>query len=343
MEEAHSFGSALATIFAAAANTLSEIFVGLIGFGAVSLVIAVNKRTETSPMRYVLLPVIGLPCFAVALVALGLLIRDAIDLGGVIVWAAPRYIIGSFDAELPGFMLLIIGGVCVGFWIAVQKTWRIIDGKMRYPSDAEKSHARKSELSGSQRMPSIAGLAQEIFMKSIQSAEAVKPYIYERLGKGSQESSYKWVEVLYEFTYFFMHLASRIAKEGFGEERGAILQSKLADLVVGPTVEAVFGRAPPDLKAGMKNEFYKNLNRAEEEYTKCTELLAGTDGKTIAESEAKGEAMMQGLINQLAYNIARILDQQPNWFVIARVKDVMFAAVRTTNLVELVRAAGKEL
>jgi len=98
-----------------------------------------------------------------------------------------------------------------------------------------------------------------IFAKSFECADAVKPYIHERFGEKSQEASYKLVHVLYEFTFFFMHLTSRIifGKKGLGEEKGAKLQSELADLVVGPTVEAVFGHAPTDMKARMKDEFYE--------------------------------------------------------------------------------------
>lgn len=168
----------------------------------------------------------------------------------------------------------------------------------------------------------------------------MKPYIHERFGEKSQEASYKWVYVLYEFTYFFMHLTNRtiFGKKGLGEEKGAKLQSELADLVVGPTVEAIFGHASADLKARMKEEFYENLNRSEKEYSNCVELLSGSNEKTIARLIAEG-GTRRGLINQLADNIARTIDRELDVVVLGRVKDVAVCGL-TVYALDGTRASG---
>jgi hypothetical protein len=168
--------------------------------------------------------------------------------------------------------------------------------------------------------------------------------IRERFGEKSQETSYKWVEVLYEFAWFFMHLTSRVifSRNGLGEEKGTMLQNRLAALIVGPTVDAVFGHVPKDLKERMKTEFFENLNRAEVEYSNCGELVGGSEERTTVEVIATG-LTRRGLIDQLADNIAKTLGRPLDVVILGRVKDVALAASQSMNLMELVQASGREL
>jgi hypothetical protein len=190
----------------------------------------------------------------------------------------------------------------------------------------------------------IAELSHAILATSLHCTEALKPVIRERFGEKSQDTSYKWVEVLYEFTWFFMHLTNRVifSRNGLGEEKGTMLQNRLAALIVSPTVDAVFGHAPKDLKERMKTEFFENLNRAEVEYSNCDGLVGGSEERSTAEVIATG-LTRRGLVDQLADNIAKMLGCPLDIIILGRVKDIALAASQSMNLAERVQASGREL
>jgi hypothetical protein len=80
--------------------------------------------------------------------------------------------------------------------------------------------------------------------------------------------------VMYEFFYFFAHLAIRTAfQSGFTEAQIARLQGYLGPLLSSTAVGAFFDHWPQELKEKIRSEFYERLNEAEADYAQCRGLV----------------------------------------------------------------------
>jgi len=111
----------------------------------------------------------------------------------------------------------------------------------------------------------IGELSNVIFKNSLDCAEALKNYLNDSTEKERQE---KWIYVLFEFIYFFMHMTNRIAFGKLGNERRIKLQNELAPLIIDPTIKSLFGHWPKKLKEGIKSAIGKTIileNDIEEE------------------------------------------------------------------------------
>ncbi len=116
----------------------------------------------------------------------------------------------------------------------------------------------------------IVDLAKTLFENAFVSGETLKPHF----NPNSKEDEITLpIYVCFEFLYFYSHLAMRYAHSILGEKKRTILQKNLGPLIVEPVVTAYFDHWPEDKKKGIENEFSKNLNDAELEYSSCKELL----------------------------------------------------------------------
>jgi len=175
----------------------------------------------------------------------------------------------------------------------------------------------------------IGELSNVIFKTSIECAEALKNYLNFSTEKEKQE---KWVYVLFEFIYFFMHMTNRLSFSKLGNEQRIKLQGELAPVVIDPTIKSLFDHWPKNLKEGIKNEFYEKLNDAEIEYSDCKELLS----KDNPFSD-------NALFSKLAKNVAELSGHSNNPEMLIQIITLSVDAWKNMRLEELVDAVGKEL
>jgi hypothetical protein len=176
----------------------------------------------------------------------------------------------------------------------------------------------------------IVELSNVIFKSSLDCAEALKNYLNDFTEKERQE---RWIYILFEFIYFFMHMTNRIAFGKLGNEGRIKLQDELAPLIIGPTIESLFGHWPRKLKQGIKNDFYEKLNDAEIEYSGCNELLSKDHPFTSDKA----------LFSKLARNVAELSGHSNNPAMLLQIITVSVDAWKNMKLEELVVAVGKEL
>ena len=175
----------------------------------------------------------------------------------------------------------------------------------------------------------IGELSTAIFKSSLGCAEALKNYLNDSTEKERQE---KWVYVLFEFIYFFMHMTNRIAFGKLGDERRIKLQGQLAPLIIDSTIKSLFGHWPQKLKQGIKNEFYEKLNDAEIEYSGCKEFLP----KDNPFSD-------KALFSKLAKNVAELFGHTNNPEMLIQIITQSVDAWKEISLEEFMDDVGKEL
>jgi len=175
-------------------------------------------------------------------------------------------------------------------------------------------------------------LACAIVDTSYQCGQEFKELIYEKFGKDSKEAMDSWVQVKYEFLFFFAHLANRFALSKLGNNKRIKLQDLLGPMLVNCTTEAWFGHWPEKYQEGIKNDFYNNINLAELEYSKCKKLLPEKD-----------ESPKDTLFWELGKNIARLSGYENNPVVIIQCIDVSVKKFTNMKLDKLIDSAGKEI
>lgn len=176
----------------------------------------------------------------------------------------------------------------------------------------------------------IGELSNVIFKTSLDCAEKLKNYLNDSPEKERQE---KWIYVLFEFIYFFMHMTNRIAFGKLGNEGRIKLQGELGPLVIEPTIKSLFGHWPNKFKEGIKNEFYEKLNDAEMEYSGCNELLSKDHPFTSDKA----------LFPKLARNVAELSGHPNNPEMLIQIITLSVDAWKNMRLEELVVAVGKQL
>jgi len=110
--------------------------------------------------------------------------------------------------------------------------------------------------------------------------------------------SERQIRLFYELLFFFSHVTLRAASAG-GLDSPKIkrLQSYLGPLIAGTAVDTFFRDWPEERKAGIKTEFFENLNRSELEYAECRELMV------------KGEPYEdRSLFGRLQHNIGELFE-----------------------------------
>ena len=121
----------------------------------------------------------------------------------------------------------------------------------------------------------MSKLSKKVFEMSLFCAEALKPDLEKKFGKDSKIFNSKYIPVLFEFMYFFIHLTDRYAFNQLGLERRNKLIDELGPATIDATIQTFFGHCPKNIKDGIERDFYSNLNNAAMEYGRCKELLLG--------------------------------------------------------------------
>jgi hypothetical protein len=94
-------------------------------------------------------------------------------------------------------------------------------------ADAQFNSSKKNDSA-------LSKLSNKILEKSLLCAESLKPDLETKFGKDSKEFHSKYIPVLFEFMYFFLHLTDRFAFAQLGCEK----RNKLIDELVPPTIDA---------------------------------------------------------------------------------------------------------
>jgi hypothetical protein len=188
-------------------------------------------------------------------------------------------------------------------------------------------------LDSFKRKPSATTiLSMKLMNAAYQCGQAFKDSINNKFGEETQDAMLSWSQVQYEFLFFFTHIAMRYAFERLGHEAIAKLQALLAPLLVDSTTEAWFGHWPDKFKAGIRKEFYHNINVAELEYSKCKKMFP-----------EENEGTKDTLFWELGKNIARLSGYENNPAIIMHCLKVSVEQFKAMELDNLIDAVGKEI
>ncbi len=182
--------------------------------------------------------------------------------------------------------------------------------------------------------PPIADLARRIFRASFNGTQALMSSVRDEDYIGRTERLYL---VQFEFLYFFMHMASRVAFGELGHERRCKMQDQLIPLIVQPTIESIFGHSPANMKDKMESEFIEKLNNAELEYATCKQLF---DRENLFASNAlfsKFAAIVCDLLGLKRKGEDTIYLQ-----TFAKVAELALDLYKELNLPEVIRALDKD-
>lgn len=178
----------------------------------------------------------------------------------------------------------------------------------------------------------INDLACKIIDASYKCGQEFKEAIDEKFGKDSKEAMISWVQVQYEFLFFFTHLAMRFALSKLGNDKRIKLQESLCPILIYSTTEAWFGHWPEEYKEGIKNDFFTNINTAEIEYSKYKKLFSEKD-----------ESFKDTLFWEFGKNIARLSGYENNPAVIMQCVDVSMKKFSDMRLDKLIDSVGRTI
>lgn len=176
-------------------------------------------------------------------------------------------------------------------------------------------------------------LACAIVDASYKCGQEFKESIDEKFGKDTKEAMNSWMQVQYEFLFFFIHLAMRFTLSKLGNEKRIRLQDLLCPILMNSTTEAWFGHWPEKFKEGIKNDFIHNINVSEMDYSECRGGLLIKD-KPFSED---------GLFSRLSRNIARLSGNENNPETIMRCTSIVIKKFVDMKLDQLIDSVDKEL
>ncbi|MGO9274051.1 MAG: hypothetical protein ACLQOO_28075 [Terriglobia bacterium] len=190
-------------------------------------------------------------------------------------------------------------------------------------------------------------LSKKIFEKSLLCAETLKPDLEEKFGKDSKEFHSKYIPVLFEFMYFFLHLTNRSAFAQLGHEKRNKLYDALAPIVIDDTARTLctwFGW-PTNLKDGIKRDFCNNLNNAEIGYGSCKELLLDPKDDTRILGKIVSGAKSKSMVGQLTDNLSRIIEGEINTDALfaLQIWGVVIESLKKKEIEALVSEVSREI
>jgi hypothetical protein len=203
-----------------------------------------------------------------------------------------------------------------------------------------------SWFNSSQRKESaLSKLSNKVFEKSLRCAESLKPDLERKFGRDSKEFHSKYVPVLFEFMYFFLHLTNRFAFAQLGHERRNRLYDELVPPTIDATIEAYFGHWPKNLKEGIERDFLSNLNNAEMEYGSCEELLLKPESDTPTIAKITSGAKSKSVVGQLIDNLSQLVNGEINMdpLFAMQIWGLVIASLEKKEIPSLISEASKEI
>jgi hypothetical protein len=162
----------------------------------------------------------------------------------------------------------------------------------------------KAQKKTAKEMRPLRKLSLAIVNASMKCLSEIKILIEAPAEKDRQHAE---IFAFYELLYFFLHLAMRQAFKLMSEAEIKHLQEQLGHVVVSAAVNSYFDHWPDDLKAGMTDDFYKNLNTAEIEYAECSRF------DSPAPPEGRSDQIAERLFNCLGQNVAAAIGRKGNF------------------------------
>jgi hypothetical protein len=180
--------------------------------------------------------------------------------------------------------------------------------------------------------PKIADLSCVVVDRSYKCGQQLKSQIDEKFGKDSKESIMALIRVQYEFLFLFSHLTILFAYSILGDQKARNLQGFLGPLLADSTTESWFGHWPEELKKSIQDNFFTNMNIADNEYAKCNELLI------------KDEPFSDNAIfSKLAKDIAEIIGCSNDQNAITNIILITVDTFSDMKLQELIKNASSDL
>jgi hypothetical protein len=159
----------------------------------------------------------------------------------------------------------------------------------------------KAQKKTEREMRPLRNLSLAIVNASMNCLSEIKILIEAPAEKERQHAE---IFAFYELLYFFLHLTMREAFNLMSEAEIKHLQEHLGHVVASAAVNSYFDHWPDDLKRGMTDDFYKNLNRAEIEYAECSRF------DSPAPPEGRSEQIAERLFNCLGDNVAAVIGHE---------------------------------
>lgn len=190
---------------------------------------------------------------------------------------------------------------------------------------------RKSE-------PVMPKLSKKVFEETFLCTEALKPDLERKFGKDTEEFNSKYIPVMFEFMYFFLHLTDRYAFGQLGEERRNKLVEELVPTTIAIIIEVYFAKSPKHVKEGIEKELYNNLNNAQLDYASCKELLLMPEDDTKTLDKLLSGAKSKSMVGQLTDNLSQVIEGQitTDPFFPMLISEVVIASLKKKELQILV-------
>ena len=123
----------------------------------------------------------------------------------------------------------------------------------------------------STRVKDLSALSKEILVRAHKCSEALKQYLkYD----DPNEKQAAGIAVQNEFLYLFIFLATREVLNRQSSEKARALVEFLEHTIIGSMLDGMFSDWPDDRRQRLRADFLLDLNDAESEYFKCTELFS---------------------------------------------------------------------
>ncbi|MGO9241053.1 MAG: hypothetical protein ACLQBJ_09610 [Bryobacteraceae bacterium] len=194
-------------------------------------------------------------------------------------------------------------------------------------------------------------MADEISHSAGCCTGALGEQVQERVDGGDQHTLLS-LEAYYEFLYFFLHVANRMAFQQHGRDASARLPRKLVPLVAQKARLALNGDDSPfDWNRGIDATFVETHNKAELDYARCREVIVdeGVDVSSLERIAAGtkrrdgGKVFSRGLVNQLAFNVQDALSRPVDAILRLTITSTVIGVLRRESIEKLVREAMQEI
>jgi len=170
----------------------------------------------------------------------------------------------------------------------------------------------------------IAALAAAIEESALRCAEPLQEWMD---FPTDEERKEKWLRIIWEHIFLFMHLVNRNAYGRLGEEIHKRLMGELAPKVVLPLAQELSEGRPDGFRQRIAEEAFEGLNQSEIEYAKCEAFLAEPilTGKSLVSVFARKVGRLAGgslQPAQLAGFVRRTVEAYKSLTVRERMDDI---------------------
>lgn len=191
----------------------------------------------------------------------------------------------------------------------------------------------------------MSRLSKKVFEMSLLCAETLKPDLKNRFGKDSKIFSSKYVQVVFEFMYFFLHLTDRYAFAQPSHEKRNKLYDELVPTTIDAMIEFFCGHSPKNSKDEIERDCYSNFNNAGMEYSRCKELFLKPEDDTRILEKIESGAKSKSIVGQLTDNLSQIIEGKISLdpFFSMTIWSVVIENLKKKEIQDLISEASKEI